>query len=85
MTPLCLKKMLAEMKIVSILLFVSIAIFILIFLVQLLTLGSIENHDETYGEYYRIDFGMELVTGFNIIVLANAYHINLFPTYNSLG
>jgi len=28
---------------------------------------------------------MELVTGFNIIVLANAYHINLFPTYNSLG
>ena len=49
MTPLCLKKMLAEMKIVSILLFLSIAIFILLFLVQLCTLGSIENHDETYG------------------------------------
>ena len=28
---------------------------------------------------------MQLVTGFNIIVLAYAYHINLFPTYNSLG
>lgn len=28
---------------------------------------------------------MSLVTGFNIIVLAYAYHINLFPTYNSLG
>jgi amino acid permease len=28
---------------------------------------------------------MELVTGFNIIVLAYAYHINLFPTYHSLG
>ena len=28
---------------------------------------------------------MKLVTGFNIIVLAYAYHINLFPTYNSLG
>lgn len=33
MTPLCLKKMLAEMKIVSILLFLSIAIFILLFLI----------------------------------------------------
>ena len=51
----------------------------------MLTLGSIENHDETYGQYYRVDLSMSLVTGFNIIVLAYAYHINLFPTYNSLG
>ena len=65
--------MLAEMKIVSILLFMAIAIFILLFLVQLLTLGSIENHDETYGRYYQVDLSMELVTGFNIIVLAYAY------------
>jgi len=85
MIPLCVKKMLAEMKIVSILLFISIAIFVLTFLVQLLTLGSIENHDEKYGQYYRIDFSIELVTGFNIIVLAYSYHLNLFPTYNSLG
>ena len=28
---------------------------------------------------------MQLVTGFNIIVLAYAYHINFFPTYNSMG
>lgn len=85
MVPAVLKKMLAEMKIVSVLLFMSIAIFILLFLIQLLTLGSIENHDETYGQYYRVDLSMQLVTGFNIIVLAYAYHINLFPTYNSLG
>ena len=84
-SPLCFKKKLAEMKIVSILLFISIAIFILLFLVQLLTLGSIENHDETYGQYWEVDFNMQLVTGFNIIVLAYAYHINLFPTFNSLG
>lgn len=48
-------------------------------------MGTIENHDETYGQYYKVDFSMQLVTGFNIIVLAYAYHINLFPTYNSLG
>ena len=85
MTPLWIKKRLAEMKIVSILLFLAIALFILLFIVQLLTLGSIENHDETYGQYYRVDLSMELITGFNIIVLAYAYHMNLFPTYNSLG
>ena len=28
---------------------------------------------------------MKLVTSLNIIVLAYAYHINMFPTYNSLG
>ena len=49
MTPLCLKKMLAEMKIVSILLFTSIALFIGLFLLQLITLGEIENHDEKFG------------------------------------
>mmetsp|Transcript_23302 Transcript_23302/g.31146 ORF Transcript_23302/g.31146 Transcript_23302/m.31146 type:complete len:155 (-) Transcript_23302:869-1333(-) len=45
MLPLCMKKMLAEMKIVSVMLFLAIAIFIFLFLVQLITLGSIENHD----------------------------------------
>lgn len=85
MIPLCLKKKMAEMKFVSILLFASIAIFIILFLVQLLTLGTIENHDEKYGQYYTVQFDMELVTGFNILVLAGSYHMNLFPTYESLG
>ena len=84
MTPLCLKKMLSEMKIVSILLFVSIGIFIIVFIIQLAS-GTNENHDETYGQYYKVDFNMALVTGLNIIVLAYSYQINLFPTYNSLG
>ena len=44
-----------------------------------------DSHDATYGQYYRVELNMQLVTGFNIIVLAYAYHISLFPTYNSLG
>ena len=48
-------------------------------------MGSIENHDETYGQYYRVELDMKLITGFNIIVLAYGYAINLFPTYSSLG
>mmetsp|Transcript_23503 Transcript_23503/g.31502 ORF Transcript_23503/g.31502 Transcript_23503/m.31502 type:complete len:199 (+) Transcript_23503:242-838(+) len=73
MLPLCLKKMLREMKIVSILLFLAIGLFIFLFIVQLVTMGSVENHDKDYGEYYDIDFNMKLITGFNIIVLAYGY------------
>ena len=50
-----------------------------------MTMGTIENHDENYGQYYRVDFNMKLITGLNIIILAYAFQINLFPTYNSLG
>ena len=46
MTPLCLKKMIREMKIVSILLFLAIGLFISLFIIQLVLLGSKENHDE---------------------------------------
>ena len=49
------------------------------------SLGTIDNLDDDYKQYWRVDFDMELVTGFNTIVLAYAYQTNLFPTYNSLG
>ena len=73
MVPFCLMKKLSEMKIISILMFGSIGIFIILFAVQLLTEGNIVNHDETYDEYYTVTVDMDLVTGFNIIVLAMAY------------
>ena len=57
----------------------------MLFAVQICTIGNIENHDDNYGQYYEVHFSMDLVTGFNIIVLAYAFHINLFPTFNSLG
>lgn len=85
MLPICLKKMIAEMKFVSILLFASISIFVIVMLVQLCVEGTSENHDEDYSQYYQVDWNLDLVTGFNIFICANAYQINLFPTYNSLG
>lgn len=85
MTPISLMKKLNEMKIVSILLFLAIALFILLFLIQLCTMGTIENPDVDYSVYYRFEVGIQLITGFNIIVLAYSYQTNFFPTYNSLG
>ena len=80
-----MKKKLAELKIVSILLFVAIGLFVLLFIIQLCTLGNVDNHDESYDRYYEVNWDMKLVTGFNIIAVAFSYQINLFPMYNSLG
>ena len=49
MIPLILKKMLREMKIMSILLFIAIGTFLFLFFIQLCTMGTIENPDDSYG------------------------------------
>ena len=73
------------MKFVSILLFLAIGLFISLFIVQIATIGNLQNHDKYYGQYYNIEYDMKLITGFNIIVLAYGFQTNLFPTYNSMG
>ena len=49
MIPLVLKKKLHEMKLVAALLFVAIGLFLGLFIYQLMKIGNIENHDDTYG------------------------------------
>ena len=85
MIPLILQKKLAELKVVSILLFCAIGLFVALFIYQLMTIGNIENHDESYGKYYKIEFNFSVITSINIITVAYAFQLNLFPTYNSLG
>jgi len=77
--------MLAEMKFASIILFIGIGVFLVLFLVQLMTLGTIENQDATYEKYYRTSFDLNLVTALNIVMFAVFYHVNLFNMMNSLG
>ena len=48
-------------------------------------MGNIENHDESYGQYYEVKFNFKLVTAVNITTVAYAFQTSLFPTYNSLG
>lgn len=45
LVPVCFKRKLAEMKWVSMLLFAGIGAFVLLFAIQLVTLGTIKNHD----------------------------------------
>jgi len=48
-------------------------------------MGNIENHDESYGQYYELKINLKLVTAMNITTVGYAYQTSLFPTYNSLG
>jgi len=83
--PICLKKKVAEMKCVSIILFLAISIFVLLFMIQLCKKGPMQNDDESFRDYILVTLNMELITSFNIIVFSYVYHHILFPTMNSLG
>ena len=84
MIPLVLKKKLHEMKAVAALLFVAIGLFVGLFIYQLMAIGNMENHDESYAQYYDIEFDFSVITSINIITVAYSFQLNLFPTFNSL-
>ena len=83
--PILVKKDLHELKIVSIILFACILIFVALFIIQLLTIGNIDNHDENYGRYYKVEFSMQLVTSVSIFLVAFVYHFNFFSVIDSLA
>jgi amino acid permease len=77
LTPLVLKKELKELKIVSVILFLGIASFLLIFSGQLIFEGKPEaNHDAASNDeykYYVLDKDLDFVKGFSIILVAFSY------------
>ena len=85
MIPPILKKQLAELKIVSITLFVALILFIVIFVIQLFTQASKTNPDTDHSSYFKIDFDLRLVTGLNILIVAYGVQTSFFPTFNSMG
>ena len=50
-----------------------------------MSIGNIDNHDDTYARYYKMELNFSVITSLNIITVAYAFQLNLFPTYNSLG
>ena len=85
MIPPILKKQLAELKIVSITLFVALILFIVIFVIQLFTQADKTNPDKDHSSYFKIDFDLRVVTGLNILIVAYGVQTSFFPTFNSMG
>ena len=47
-------------------------------------MGSVENPDIDYNEYWRVRWDTQLVTAFSIVLVAYSCQQNLFPMYSSL-
>jgi amino acid permease len=79
-----LQKELKEIKAVSVILFISIGLFVVLMIVQLEFDGSNLNPDSSYSIYYKVKLDIQLMNGFGIILVAYGFSQNLFPIYASL-
>jgi len=82
--PLVIKKELNELKIASVILFIGISSFILIFTYQIVFEGIV-NNDEAYYDYFTISKDLGVIKGISIMIVAFGFQQNLFPMYNSLA
>lgn len=68
-----LQKELKEIKVVSVILFIAIGLFLGLMIVQLEVDGSNLNPDEDYSVYFQIKFELSLFNGLAIALTAYAF------------
>lgn len=73
-----------ELKIISLILFVSIFLFIIILSFQLIVRGPYLNPDTSYNNYYTVTMDEHFLTSLSILLVAYGFQQNLFHTYNNL-
>ena len=70
---LIIKKHLAELAIISITLFVTVGLFMLLFIVQICANGLEYNTDQDYKQYWRMKFDLNLITAFSIVLVGYGF------------
>lgn len=81
-----LQKQLKEIKMVSVVLFISIGLFIVLMTGQLAYNGpKADNSDTNYHIYYTPKWQLPLMTSIGIILTAYGFQQNLFPIWQSLA
>lgn len=71
--PLVIRKELQELKIASVILFLGISSFILIFTFQLLFEGNFDNLDDDYDDYWVVNKDLKVIKGFAIFIVAFSF------------
>jgi amino acid permease len=84
LSPFIFKKQIHELKGASILLFVAIFMFIIVFTFQLISAGADQNGDEDFSEYYKFTFDRQFFTSIAVFMTAYSFQFNLFPVMNSM-
>jgi amino acid permease len=68
--PFIFKKEIHELKLTSILLFMSISLFMLVFILELALKGSIYNPDTDYSIYYMVHLNADFLTAVSVFITA---------------
>lgn len=84
LTPLIFKREIHELRFASVLLFIGIFLFVVVFTVQLVTAGADQNDDEDFTEYYSFKVDRQFFTAVAVFMTAYSFQFNLFPVLSSL-
>jgi amino acid permease len=85
LTPLVIKKHLKELKVISFILFGTLALFIFLFFLQMILIGLRYNEDTSYSQYWRTTWDTNIISAFSTVLVAFTFQANLFPLFNSMA
>jgi len=85
--PVIFKKVLAEMKIISYALFISVLFFIFFLALQLVNHGMSKYNPDYPGPYpyYNINWGWNSIAAFSVFLCSYNFSFIEFPLYHALG
>jgi len=73
LVPLVIKRALKELKCISVLLFIAIGLFIILFLGQIIIEGPVKNNDKDYTQYWETEWTSKLISAFAVVLVSYTF------------